>query len=214
MSLFSSILLLVCTASITSFHNLVFSFSFIFEGIGNLLFFISSTNFSKYVLFLFYCNVIVIDQYFYFFFNFLLVLLTLCNMFFCHLFRRGDACLVLVHLPSFSIYFTTLYKSLYLPWVSSRHKLNIAILILQYFSIVSLFLNEIWYLHSEIVGLPKIRRKIFLTKQIRLYARTNPGTLRKKMLEINIFRQDFLTRQSKIFFYKTLLRNNLTHLLK
>ena len=135
-------------------------------------------------------------------------------MFFCHLFRRGDACLVLLHLPSFSIIFTTLYKSPYLPWLSSRHKLNIAILILQYFSVVSLFLNEIWYLHSEIVGLPKIRRKIFLTKQIRLYARTNPGTLRKKMLEINIFRQDFLTRQSKIFFYKTLLRNNLTHLLK
>ena len=130
-------------------------------------------------------------------------------MFFCHLFYRGDACLVLLPSLSFSIIFTTLYKSPYLPWLSFRDKLNIAILIFQYFSIVSLFLNEIWCLYSEIVGLTKSWRKIFLTKQIRLYARTNPGIVRKQMLEINIFRRDFLTRQSKI-----LLPNNLTHLLK
>ena len=135
-------------------------------------------------------------------------------MFFCHLFYRGDACLVLLLLLSFSIIFTSLYKSPYLPWFSSRHKLNIAILILQYFSIVSLFLNGIWYLYSGIVGLPKIWQKVFLTKQIRLYARTNPGIVRKQMLEINIFRRDFSTRQSEIFFYKILLHNNLTHLLR
>ena len=130
-------------------------------------------------------------------------------MFFCHLFYRGHACLVLLLSLSFSIIFITLYKSPYLPWLSFRDKLNIAILIFQYFSIVSLFLNEIWYLYSQIVGLPKIWRKIFLTKQIRLYAKTNPGIVRKQMLKINIFRRDFSTRQSKI-----LLHNNLTHLLK
>ena len=135
-------------------------------------------------------------------------------MFFCHLFYRGHACLVLLLSLSFSIIFTTLYKSPYLPWLSFRDILNIAILIFQYFSIVSLFLNEIWYLYSEIVGLTKIWQNIFLTKQIRLHARTNPGIVRKQMLEINIFRRDFSTRQSKIFFYKILLHNNLTHLLK
>ena len=70
---------------------------------------------------------------------------------------------------------------------------------------VSIFFNQILYLHSKIVWLPKTCRKRFLTY---------PGTVREKRLKINIFGHFLLRRPLKKVSNKILLGRNMTHLLK
>ena len=79
---------------------------------------------------------------------------------------------------------------------------------------VSKFFSEVLSLHSQIVGLSKTCRRLFLTQQIRFSDLSFSTIASKKLLKINIIWLFIIKRPLKTFLDRTLLDNNVTHLLK